>query len=346
MKILKLLMSVAVCSLLATASAVFAQAATVFELIGTATAAVAPPAAAPGAPAAPVPVGRTLRKGDAVNQGEIIATGAMSSIVLRFADGQIAALSANSRMAINNYVYNAAEPAKSNVLLSLLNGGMRAVTGLIGKARPQAVAFRAGNATIGIRGTDATFTYAPGQSVTVTVANGSVSYTFPNGASFVVPAGQGTIVPPTATMPTPVVSIAAVVQQIAAAAQALAAEARKPDATPATIAAALAAQNVVTNLTAVTSPGFTATVNTVVTSSPGTSTAGVAASTATAAVIQAAITAGQTQATAAAAAAAAAPAASTGTPTGTGTPSSGSGGSTSVACTTVSPVRLPAGCVG
>ena len=162
----------------------FAQVASVFELTGTATATAGTAAGAPPAPA------RTLRKGDALNQGDTVATGAASSIVLRFEDGQVAALSANSKMAIAAYTYNRAEPAKSNVLLSLVEGGMRAVTGLIGKARPQSVSYRAGNATIGIRGTDVTFAMNGGNLV-VTVQNGLISFTF-GGQTVTVPAGQGT----------------------------------------------------------------------------------------------------------------------------------------------------------
>ncbi len=190
-KLLNFFIGVAMLSLLATAGAVFAQAATVLELTGTATAANITPAAAPGAPAATPPISRALRKGDTVNQGETIRTGAVSSIVLRFSDGQIAAMASNSSMAINNYVYNQAEPAKSNVFLSLLNGGMRAVTGLIGKARPQAVAYRAGNATIGIRGTDVTFATADGD-VVVSVTNGEISFTFA-GSTVSIPAGQAAL---------------------------------------------------------------------------------------------------------------------------------------------------------
>jgi ferric-dicitrate binding protein FerR (iron transport regulator) len=166
------------------AGSAYAQVASVFELTGTAT------ATAGTAPGAPPAAARTLRKGDAVNQGDTVATGQSSSIVLRFEDGQIAALSANSKMAIANYTYNRAEPAKSNVLLSLVEGGMRAVTGLIGKARPQSVSYRAGNATIGIRGTDVTFALAGGNLV-VTVQNGLISFTF-GGQTVTVPAGQGT----------------------------------------------------------------------------------------------------------------------------------------------------------
>lgn len=119
-----------------------AQVAVVDNLTGTAQ-------AIPGAGSP-----RALKKGDSLNQGETISTGAASSVVLRFEDGQIVALTANSRMLINSYSYNKAKPEESNMLLSLFGGGMRAITGLIGQAKPANVAYRAGNATIGIRGTD------------------------------------------------------------------------------------------------------------------------------------------------------------------------------------------------
>ncbi len=116
--------------------------ATVYDVTGTASAQVGTGAA------------RTLKKGDIVNQGETVSTSAKSLLILRFPDGQVASLVSNSKMTIDTYVYNPADAAKSNVLFSLLEGGMRTVTGLIGKARPQQVSYRAANATIGIRGTD------------------------------------------------------------------------------------------------------------------------------------------------------------------------------------------------
>jgi hypothetical protein len=132
---------------------------------------------------------RALRVGDDVNQGETVATGENSSIVLRFEDGQVVALTARSRMAVNAYTYNRTDPAKSNVLLSLLNGGMRAITGLIGRRDPSRVAYRAGNATIGVRGTDVTIATSGGD-VAVTVADGLISFTF-NGQTVSIPVGEG-----------------------------------------------------------------------------------------------------------------------------------------------------------
>lgn len=170
----------------AAAPAAFAQVAVVSDVTGAATATAG---TAPGAPAA---AARTLRKGDSVNQGDSINTRENTTMVLRFDDGQIVALTANSSFKIDNYTYNRAEPAKSNILFSLLDGGMRAITGLIGKAKPEQVAYRAGNATIGIRGTDVAVAVS-GQRATVVVNSGSLVFTW-GGRTIRIPAGQGAIV--------------------------------------------------------------------------------------------------------------------------------------------------------
>lgn len=131
---------------------------------------------------------RPLRQGDEVNQGDSVFTGAASSLVLKFDDGQIAALTSNSRMTISAYQYNP-QAGTGSVLLSLLNGGMRAITGLIGRRSPNQVAYRAGTATIGIRGTDVIIATAGGD-VVVTVTEGAISFTFA-GQTITIPAGQG-----------------------------------------------------------------------------------------------------------------------------------------------------------
>jgi hypothetical protein len=113
---------------------------------------------------------RTVRQGDEFVQGDTLSTGANSSAVLKFDDGQVVALTSNSRMTITNYQYNPASES-GNVLLSLVTGGMRAITGLIGRRSPNQVAYRAATATIGIRGTDGTIA-TNGTDVVVTVNDG------------------------------------------------------------------------------------------------------------------------------------------------------------------------------
>lgn len=133
---------------------------------------------------------RPVRQGDEVRQGDTVSTGAVSSVVLKFDDGQIAALTANSRMTITAYQYNA-QARTGNVLLSLINGGMRAITGLIGRNQPDRVAYRAATATIGIRGSDGTIV-TDGVNVAVTVTEGALTFTYA-GTTIVIPAGQGAL---------------------------------------------------------------------------------------------------------------------------------------------------------
>ena len=131
---------------------------------------------------------RNLRIGDEVVQGDTVSTLAASSVVLKFDDGQVTALTANTRMQVTAYAYNA--PARSgNILLSLLVGGMRAITGLIGHNQPDNVRFRAATATIGIRGSDGMIV-TDGTNVSITVTEGAFTFTY-GGETIVIPAGRG-----------------------------------------------------------------------------------------------------------------------------------------------------------
>src|SRR6476659_468503 len=121
---------------------------------------------------------RSLRTGDQVAQGDTVITGANSAAVLKFDDGQVVALTANSRMPVTAYQHNP-QTESGNVLLSLVSGGMRATTGLIGRRAPSQVAYRAATATIGIRGTDVTIATADG-NVVVSVTEGAISFTMNN----------------------------------------------------------------------------------------------------------------------------------------------------------------------
>jgi hypothetical protein len=141
---------------------------------------------------------RQVRLGDVLRQGETVTTGPVSSVVLRFDDGQIAALTANSRMTINAYTYNP-QTQSGSVLLSVLAGGMRAISGLIGKNNPQNVGYRAATATIGIRGTDVDIVNTSAGLV-VEVLDRSIVFTLPGQAPVVIEAGEAIRVGPDGTI--------------------------------------------------------------------------------------------------------------------------------------------------
>jgi hypothetical protein len=96
---------------------------------------------------------RVLTKGGSVYKGDIINTGAGTLAVLVFRDDTRVTLKANTRFKVENYQFDQQAGQQNSVLFRLLKGGMRTLTGLIGKRSPKD--FRVGLpvATIGIRGT-------------------------------------------------------------------------------------------------------------------------------------------------------------------------------------------------
>ncbi|MGH8671333.1 MAG: FecR family protein [Burkholderiales bacterium] len=87
-----------------------------------------------------------------VESGDTLTTGSDSYARLRFSDGGELALRPNSRIKIDSYAFDKNNPRRDNFLFSLLKGGLRAVTGLIGH-RPDRYQLRTPVAVIGIRGT-------------------------------------------------------------------------------------------------------------------------------------------------------------------------------------------------
>jgi hypothetical protein len=120
-----------------------------------------------------------LRAGDTLQQGTTISTGQNSNVVLRFDDGQVVALKSLSRFTIESYRYDAKDPGAGQMILSLLSGGMRAITGLVANSNRSAFSLKTPVATIGIRGTD--FLAALSQGLYSYAKVGSIGVTTPKG---------------------------------------------------------------------------------------------------------------------------------------------------------------------
>lgn len=93
--------------------------------------------------------------GTKLNVGDVINTQAKSTAVLEFIDTTQVALRPGSRFVVENYEYQPEQPIADKAEFKLVKGGLRTLTGLIGK-RGSADAFtmKSETATIGIRGTD------------------------------------------------------------------------------------------------------------------------------------------------------------------------------------------------
>ncbi len=97
---------------------------------------------------------RVPAKGEAFNAGDTIITGAGASAQIRMSDGGLVAVRPDTQMKLDEYVFNGREDGTERKLVSLIKGGFRAITGLIGNRNKQNYKILTPSATIGIRGTD------------------------------------------------------------------------------------------------------------------------------------------------------------------------------------------------
>ena len=96
---------------------------------------------------------RTLKPGDTVTSADRISTGADSAASMVLRDGTTMVLGANSRIDLKNFAYDSTTQ-EGNVIVSVLRGSMRMLTGLIGKTRPESIQVTTPTSIIGILGTD------------------------------------------------------------------------------------------------------------------------------------------------------------------------------------------------
>lgn len=95
--------------------------------------------------------------GTKLNVGDVINTQAKSTAVLEFVDTTQVALRPNTRFVVENYEYQPEQPIADKAEFKLVKGGLRTLTGLIGKrGSADAFSMKSETATIGIRGTDFT----------------------------------------------------------------------------------------------------------------------------------------------------------------------------------------------
>ena len=97
---------------------------------------------------------RTLGKGLLVQEGDRLSTADGATVIFKMLDGTRMTLRGNTEMVVEKYHFQQDAPAENSMVMQLLRGGFRALTGLISKSGPNAARIQTPGATIGIRGTD------------------------------------------------------------------------------------------------------------------------------------------------------------------------------------------------
>jgi len=102
---------------------------------------------------APGQVPRTLGKGLPLKEGDRLNTAEGSTAIIKLQDGTRMTLRPGSEMIVQQYRFKEGS-TENSMIMQLLSGGFRAITGLISKNSPNAAKIQTSTATIGIRGTD------------------------------------------------------------------------------------------------------------------------------------------------------------------------------------------------
>src|SRR3989338_8684390 len=87
--------------------------------------------------------------------GDVLGTAKDSYAQIQMNDGAKMTLRPNSNLKIVDYHFNKQDPQSDSAVFGLLKGGLRSVSGLVGKrGNPDAYKMQTKVATVGIRGTD------------------------------------------------------------------------------------------------------------------------------------------------------------------------------------------------
>jgi hypothetical protein len=133
---------------------------------------------------------RPLAKGAEVQRGDTIET-STGRVQLRFSDGAYVSLQPGSQFRIDEYNYTGKSDDSERGFFSLIKGGLRTITGLIGRTNRRNYQVRVPVATIGIRGTEYTV-FFDGQALgavgegEISVCNSAGCLNVTSGQSYVV----------------------------------------------------------------------------------------------------------------------------------------------------------------
>ena len=131
---------------------------------------------------------RPLAKGAEVRVGETVST-QNGRAQMRFTDGAFVSLQPQTDFKIDSYVFDGRGSQNESAFMSLIRGGLRTVTGLIGRTNRDGYRLQTSTATVGIRGTAFSIIYDLAGSVTMFVADGVIAVTNQTGTTL-VPGGQ------------------------------------------------------------------------------------------------------------------------------------------------------------
>jgi hypothetical protein len=96
---------------------------------------------------------KTAVSGEGVKIADRLSTGQTGAATITLKDGTVLTVGPNSTMDLSAFEFNSTNQ-EGNLVLDLLQGSVRIVTGLLGKANPDKFKVKTPTSVVGVRGTD------------------------------------------------------------------------------------------------------------------------------------------------------------------------------------------------
>lgn len=129
-----------------------------------------------------------VTRGSALESGDTVLTND-GRAQMRFSDGAMVSLRPGSEFRIDDYHYSGRQDGAEKGFFSLLKGGLRTITGWIGKNDRSKYQVKTVVATIGVRGTEYSVSY--GNSINVNTGEGVVEVCNAGGCLLLYPGDEG-----------------------------------------------------------------------------------------------------------------------------------------------------------
>ena len=97
---------------------------------------------------------RAAAKGGSLYEGDRVVTADGALAQVKFSDGGLMSIRANTEFVLDKFSYTGPKDEKPSIFMSLIKGGLRSITGLIGKTNRDGYRISTTTGIIGIRGTD------------------------------------------------------------------------------------------------------------------------------------------------------------------------------------------------
>ena len=132
---------------------------------------------------------RQLKRQSDIYAEDLLITSSKGRLQVRFTDGSRLSLKPDTEFKIAEYQFEDAKPDDGKAIYKLLKGGMRTISGQIGKVDKEDYQLDAVVATIGIRGTDFSVNKV-GDKITGSVSNGRINVAAKQGGNRDVAKGK------------------------------------------------------------------------------------------------------------------------------------------------------------